>query len=95
MPNHVQNRVRMTGEQSQIDELLRIVQNDEVGLGSIDFDKIIPMPKELEIECGSRSEQGFKAYSDFVAVYLLGQPDGKINVFSIPKKKRESLLESS
>ena len=37
MPNHIQNRVRITGEQSRIDELLKAVRNDEEGLGSIDF----------------------------------------------------------
>ena len=60
MPNHIQNRVRITGEQSRIDELLKTVRNDEEDLGSIDFNKIIPMPKELDIECSSRTEYGIK-----------------------------------
>ena len=92
MPNHVQNRVRLTGEQSRIDELMRTVQNDEEGLGSIDFNKIIPMPKELDIENSSRTEQGFKAYSDFISVYILDQPDGKIDVFAIPKKAEQAFM---
>ena len=87
MPNHIQNRIRLTCEQSRIDELMRTVQNDEEGLGSIDFNKIIPKPKELDIECGSRTEHGFKAYSDFISVYLLGQQDGKVDVFSMHKDK--------
>ncbi len=41
MPNHIQNRVRLTGEQSRIDELLKTVRDDEEDLGSIDFNKII------------------------------------------------------
>ena len=93
MPNHVQNRVRLTGEQSRIDELLRTVQNDEEGFGTIDFNKIIPMPKELDIECSSRTEQGFKAYSDFISVYIFDQPDGKIDVFAIPKKAEQAFLK--
>ena len=32
--------------------MLSAIQNDEYGLGSISFDKIIPMPPELDIECG-------------------------------------------
>lgn len=93
MPNHVQNRVRLIGEQSRIDELLRTVQNDEDGFGSIDFNKIIPMPKELDVECGSRSEHGFKAYSDFIAVCLFDRSDGKIDVFSIPESSEKAFLK--
>lgn len=93
MPNHIQNRVRLTGEQSRIDELLRAVRNDEEELGTIDFNKIIPMPKELDIECSSRTEQGFKAYSDFISVYLLGQTDGKVDVFSIPESSEKAFLK--
>ncbi|MBR5091650.1 MAG: hypothetical protein IK093_19690 [Ruminiclostridium sp.] len=92
MPNHVQNRVRLIGEQSRIDELLRTVQNDEEGFGSIDFNKIIPMPKEMEIECGTQTDKGFKAYSDFIAVYILGQQDGKIDVFAIPESSEKAFL---
>ena len=92
VPNYVQNRVRLSGDQSRIDDLLRTVQNDEEGLGSIDFDKIIPMPKELEIECGSRSHTGFKAYSDFISIYVLGQPDGKVDVFAIPESSEKAFL---
>ncbi len=93
MPNHIQNRVRLTGEQSRIDELLKTVRNDEGDLGSIDFNKIIPMPKELDIECSSRTECGIKAYSDFISVYLLGQPDGKLDVFSIPENSEKAFLK--
>lgn len=94
MPNHVQNRVIMTGDQTRINELLRTVQNDEEGPGTIDFNKIIPMPKDLEIECGSRSEHGFKAYADFISIYLLGQKDGKIDVFSVPESSEKAFLKA-
>ena len=93
MPNHIQNRVRLTGEQSRIDELLKTVQNEEEDLGSIDFNKIIPMPKELDIECSSRTERGVKTYSDFISVYLFGQPDGKLDVFSIPENSEKAFLK--
>lgn len=93
MPNHVKNRVRFTGEQSRIDELLRTVQNDEEGFGTIDFNKIISMPKELEIECGSRTDDGFKAYSDFITVCLFDRSDGKIDVFSIPESSEKAFLK--
>ena len=33
----------------------------------MDFDKLIPMPSELEIESGSRTAAGFKEYMGFLA----------------------------
>ena len=34
----------------------------------MDFNKLIPMPSELEIESGSRTAAGFKKYMAFLAV---------------------------
>ena len=70
MPNHVVNIVSFEGKSLQIKQMLSEIQNDEFGPGSISFQKLIPMPPELEIECGSRTEQGIKAYRD----YLLQTP---------------------
>ena len=40
MPNHVTNRLNLIGEQTRIDELLDKIKNDELGRGTIDFNKI-------------------------------------------------------
>ena len=62
MPNHVTNRLNLIGEQIRIDELLDRIKNDELGRGTIDFNKIIPMPEALEVESGSVESDAIKAY---------------------------------
>lgn len=47
MPNHVTNIIKLNGDRKQISELLEQIQNDEHGLGTIDFEKIIPMPENI------------------------------------------------
>lgn len=62
MPNHVTNRLNLIGEQTRIDELLDKIKNDELGRGTIDFNKIIPMPEALDVESGSVESDAIKAY---------------------------------
>ena len=62
MPNHVTNRISFRGDPEAIHRMLEAVKNDEEGYGSIDFNKILPMPKELNIESGSRTTEGIKLY---------------------------------
>lgn len=62
MPNHVTNRLNLIGDQSRIDELLDKIKNDELGRGTIDFNKIIPMPEALDVESGSVESDAIKAY---------------------------------
>ena len=47
MPNHVTNVIKLNGDRKQIRELLEQIQSDELGLGTIDFEKIIPMPENI------------------------------------------------
>lgn len=44
MPNHVQNRISLNGEQEKITQMLEKIQNSEYGTGTVDFQKILPMP---------------------------------------------------
>ena len=73
MPNHVENRIEFSGDTLQIKAMLETIKNDEYGIGTIDFNKIIPMPESLNIEAGSRTDRGLKAYRDFIEVYILGR----------------------
>lgn len=55
MPNHVQNRLKIVGKKEEIQNVLESIKGDrEV----IDFDKIIPMPSELDIPSSSDGEIG-------------------------------------
>ena len=47
MANYVTNIVRFRGDESRIEELRASVQDERYGMIGIDFDKIIPMPKNL------------------------------------------------
>ena len=80
MPNHVVNRLTVSGDPEIVKELLSNVKDDNTGIGSIDFNKIIPMPESLRIESGSNSVRGLKAYSEFIGEYA---PDVAENVDSI------------
>lgn len=53
MPNWVQNNIYLHGEEKDIRKVLELVKSDE---SEFDFNKIIPMPKELEIDSSSQNE---------------------------------------
>lgn len=47
MPNHVVNRINLEGDKEKIAEMLNAIKSEDYGIGSIDFNKIIPMPESL------------------------------------------------
>ena len=63
MPNYVKNILSFDGDPVQVDRLFSTIQGEN---GPVDFDKLIPMPSELEIESGSRTAAGFKKYMKFI-----------------------------
>ena len=75
MPNHVENHIEFNGDRQQIDAMLNKIKSDEYGIGTIDFKKIINMPETLNIEAGSRTDHGLKAYREFIEVYTAGRSD--------------------
>lgn len=101
MPNHIINTIRLTGDREKISELLESVKDNRFGIGSLDFNKVIPMPESLQIETSSSMERGLKAYKEFVDICtfdgankdmdLLNIPDDKENIFLRMRKdvKRE------
>ena len=56
MPNHITNILKFEGDSEQVYAMLDQIKNEELGIGSIDFNKIIPMPESLNIEAGSRTD---------------------------------------
>lgn len=44
MPNHVTNILKFRGEDERLKKIFEDIKNDEIGAGSISFEKIIPMP---------------------------------------------------
>lgn len=69
MPNHVRNQITFgTGDDARaaFQQMLREVRAEGQPLGSIDFNKLIPMPSELNIEAGPRTRDGLKLFGDYL-----------------------------
>lgn len=56
MPNNITNIWTFEGDSEQVHAMLDKIKSDELGFGSIDFNKIILMPESLNIEAGSRTD---------------------------------------
>ena len=70
MPNHITNIITINGvSEERTAQILAAVKSDEddIQRNSIDFNKLIPMPKELAVEAGSRSDKALKMYQEFLA----------------------------
>lgn len=50
MPNYVKNCLKIGGQEKDIIEVLNRICDPEKGLGTIDFERIIPMPEELDVD---------------------------------------------
>ena len=57
LPNHVRNILRLEGDEQKINQLMEAVKNDEYGIGTIDFEKVIPMPSNIYRGSLGRAEQ--------------------------------------
>lgn len=55
MPNHITTHLHIEGTQEQIAEVLEYIKGEN---GLIDFNKIIPMPKPLDITSGGDGKAG-------------------------------------
>ena len=93
MPNWVTNFIELEGDEKRIDELKETIKNDEYGVGTVDFNKIIPMPKELDILCGSSTDRGLKAYKEMVEIYQLGVKRTKEELLNIPEESEKAFLK--
>lgn len=67
MSNNIQNRLKIVGTEKQIEEVLNSIKGEKE---IIDFDKIIPMPKELDIESGGDSDTGLSVIKQKLGVNI-------------------------
>ena len=93
MPNWVTNFIELEGDEKRIAEMKESIKKDDFGLGTIDFNKLIPMPKELDIVAGSSTDKGLKAYSLFAEIYQLGTKRTKEELLNIPEKSEQAFLK--
>lgn len=92
MPNHVTNVLTLRGDSDQIRAMLEAIQYDDIGIGSVDFNKIIPMPESLNIESSTKTYIGLKTYQDFIEVYTLGGTIHQDDLENIPRKSEDAFL---
>ncbi|MFD0713209.1 hypothetical protein [Paenibacillus sp. GCM10027626] len=45
MPDHISNKLRIIGTNEQVKEVMEFIKYDSEGIGTIDFNKITPMPR--------------------------------------------------
>lgn len=93
MPNHVENIIQFSGDRYQINTMLEQIKDDQYGIGTIDFNKIIPMPSSLNIEAGSKTDRGLKIYKGFVEVYTLAGTMNMDKLDSIPIESEQAFLQ--
>lgn len=84
MPNHVSNILEFEGDNLEIKKLYENIKCEEEDLGSIDFNKIIPMPKDLEIVSGSDTIKGIELYLTYLnpIVTYFGDSSYEVNKFN-------------
>ena len=59
MPNWTMISVRFDGNENEINNMLEFIKGED---GVFDFNKVIPMPKSLEISEGSEADRAMKCY---------------------------------
>lgn len=47
MPNHVTTILTVSGDDAQNQAMFEAIKNDKVGIGSLDFSKVIPFPDNI------------------------------------------------
>lgn len=92
MPNHVTNVLTLRGDAARVREVLEAVRQDGFGLGSVDFNKILPMPERLNIEASSKTDASLQAYKDFIEVYTLGGTLHQDELSEIPHENEAAFL---
>ena len=68
MPNNITNQITFGSDSTAVaafQKMLHNVRMEGQPLGSIDFNKLLPMPKELDIEAGTRTDRGLKLIQEY------------------------------
>ena len=94
MPNHITNIIEIRGDRLRVKEMLEQIRREELGIGSIDFQKIIPMPPSLNIEAGSTTDKGLKAYREFIARIFPNSKEKEVDLTQISKEQENAFLQT-
>lgn len=88
MPNHVTNVITLLGNSKKVKSLLDAIKCDEANCNSIDFNKVIPMPKSLEIEASSSQYRGIKYW-----LYMLSPYTPETDEYKMSNEQYDKLVE--
>lgn len=77
MPNHITNIIAVSGDERRIQAMLKEIQIDEYGVGSVDFNKIIPMPDDVDSHNWCIANWGTK-WNSYGYTADTGFKDGKL-----------------
>ena len=60
MPNHISNKLTVSGSAERVKEIILFLirENDQIGEEFFDFNRIVPMPKGIDIESSSDGDLG-------------------------------------
>ena len=97
MPNHVTNRLEINADRETVQKVLNFLrgENEEDGTPCcIDFNKILPMPKELLIEASSTGEWGVQYVTAMQHKPFYSLDDLKViqRVEGLPEKTKKEVL---
>lgn len=74
MPNHIKNFLIIKAEGKRLAEILDSIKDDEKGVGTIDFEKLIPIPINLkDVPESPLTEQGYALYRQYMNEKTLQQ----------------------
>ena len=68
MPNNITNQITFGADSTALSAfqgMLHDMRMEGQPLGSFDFNKLLPMPKELDMEAGTRTDQGLKLVQEY------------------------------
>lgn len=88
MPNHIQNKLQFLGETIEIEKLMNHIKSEEM---PIDFNKIVEMPKELDISIHSGIETWIKICNGHYDFKLLFKENKSNDIQSITERMSTSI----
>ena len=60
MPNYVATEIRVKGDKEKLDQLVEAVSSNDGEYRAFDFNKIVPMPEELNISYCNSGDWGMR-----------------------------------
>lgn len=88
MPNYVTNVLKLECTDRRFDEVAEFLKGS-FNIGEVDFNALIPMPEELNIESGSRGQEGLTAYIRYIDALNEGMPPEEVE--ELEKSLKEKL----